>query len=246
MTGKLGRVFSVDLAYKSFNRFGFCVLDFWTDSGCGAEFLLHTQLGLSDPPDPVKFASVLYKYCCTSGIQVLLLDGPQGWKDPNDKVGCARKCERMLNTPFKVGFFGEARPGNSIGFVRFSIDVFATLGQLGANLVQDEIVEPTSGSLLAVETFPTSAWRKLELRPLKGKARSNNSDLRMALQALRDKWDIGPTPRDPSHDELQALVSGLAGFGILAEDAGRYIAEGAAPKKSRDGYVEGLIVNPRI
>ena len=52
--------------------------------------------------------------------------------------------------------------------------------------------------------------------------------------------------RLPSHDELQALVAGLAGVAIVAGNPNGYIAEGAPPRKVAGAIVEGLIVNPRI
>jgi hypothetical protein len=50
----------------------------------------------------------------------------------------------------------------------------------------------------------------------------------------------------PTHDELCALVAGLAGVAILAGDTNGYVAEGAPPKVIGGVRVEGFIVNPRL
>jgi hypothetical protein len=50
-------------------------------------------------------------------------------------------------------------------------------------------------------------------------------------------------PRDPGHDELQALVAGLAGPAIAARDPSRVRLSGVAPCLTDGFWREGFIVN---
>jgi hypothetical protein len=52
--------------------------------------------------------------------------------------------------------------------------------------------------------------------------------------------------RIPTHDELQALVAGMAGVSILAGKPARYCVQGSPPREVNGVIVEGFIVNPCI
>ncbi len=52
--------------------------------------------------------------------------------------------------------------------------------------------------------------------------------------------------RNPNHDEIQALVSGLGGIAFLKNKQKGFIAVGAAPILVDNVWREGFIVNPRL
>jgi hypothetical protein len=58
----------------------------------------------------------------------------------------------------------------------FSIELFDALGAQGFSRV-DSSNDLVSGRKLAIESFPTSAWRSLGLKPLPGKSRTSDSQL---------------------------------------------------------------------
>jgi hypothetical protein len=60
-----------------------------------------------------NLASALYDFCRRENVSILLLDGPQGWKSPQAGIPDMRICERVLNTPGKVGEIGESEEPRS-------------------------------------------------------------------------------------------------------------------------------------
>jgi hypothetical protein len=80
---------------------------------------------------------------------------------------------------------------------------------------------------------------------LPAKSRSREEDLTTRLDGLQERfplWLTGP----PNHDELQALVSGLAGVGLLGSALVRVASAGVAPYMKDGVWREGLIVNPVV
>jgi hypothetical protein len=131
-----------------------------------------------DPLDALGFAKLVSDFCYKEGVKVLLIDGPQAWKDPDSELLHCRACERELATPAKTGTQGVAKPHTWIRFVEFSIDVFDYLvKECGAHLAESHrLIAPQSG-FLALESFPTSAWRSLQLKPLPGKRKCKLSGI---------------------------------------------------------------------
>jgi hypothetical protein len=114
--------------------------------------------GLTGAPDPELLAEFLVNLCEELGASVLTLDGPQGWKDPDNGLEHSRICERALHTPAKTGIPGIVKPGNYLPFVAFSIAVFDALGERGWPRYDGNLGE---NGRVAVESFPMSAWRSL-------------------------------------------------------------------------------------
>ncbi len=69
---------------------------------------------------------------------------------------------------------------------------------------------PNTGARTLFESFLTSAWRSLGPRSLPAKRKTKPKDLKDRLARL---LELAPSAldADPTHDELQVLVSGLAG-----------------------------------
>jgi Protein of unknown function (DUF429) len=226
---------------RSYRRFGFCVLAGTRDHS-RAIFPPPSEFGLAGRPGPADVVSGILRYCEKNQINVVLLDGPQGWKDPDSELLHWRRCENELFTPAKTGVAGSVKPWPALGYVQFCIDVFSGLAERNAELVQGSPIE-IPRFLLAIETFPTSAWRSLGLRPLPSRYKTERSEIEGRTGELRGKFGIA-TEVTPSHDELQALVAALAGLSILEGNSSGYCLAGSPPVYKNGILCEGFIVNP--
>jgi hypothetical protein len=244
----MGQVLSIDLACNRSKDFGVCLIEEKQGRAGKVRFVdPDLELGLPKCPklEPARCAEAIWSFCEKQTINVLLLDGPQGWKDPSSKLPFSRQCEKLWKAPGKMGLCGQAKPRSFATFGRFSIDLFARLTQRGAQLVAEPCVAVPSGQILVVESFPTSAWRELRILPLPAKRRKvGDEERKIRLQILESLFGFR-APRLPNHDELQALVAGLAGIAILAGDPSGYLALGEPARQVDNVNVEGFIVNPR-
>jgi hypothetical protein len=237
------KILSIDLAHTTVRNIGVCLLEEKQGRVASSIFLKPSELGLADPPDPTMLGGAIFKFCLDERIPLLLLDGPQGWKDPDNGLVHSRVCERILNTPAKTGTFGQVKPAAYTQFVQFSIAVFADLVLRGAILATEAIIKPVQDRLLVLESFPLSAWRKLKLIPLGAKSKSSAFECESKYHELLRHVGYSSSLY-PSHDELQAFVVGLAGIAILGRRSTGYVAEGVPPFQHEGHWVEGLIVNP--
>ena len=229
-------VISVDLAYKNYRDVGIAVLEAESKKIC-CEF---HKISLSGPPDSSQLADYLNDLCRECGANALLIDGPHAWKSPDNGLEHARLCERALNTPAKTGLPEVVKPANYGPFVRFSIDVFGALQKRGWTFYAGL---PNSGERTLFESFPLSAWRSLGIRGLPAKSKHKPDDLKDRLARLLELAPIS-CDAEPTHDELQALVSGLAGVAYEHDFTPGFAAAGVSPSLL-EGYLrEGFIVNP--
>jgi hypothetical protein len=234
------RVVSADLAYRTYRDTGIAVLES-SEAAIDCAFVDAASTGLSGEPLPDLLADFLANLCTEVGATVLLLDGPQAWKDPGNGLEHARLCERMLHTPAKTGIPGVVKPGNYLPFVAFAIAVFNALEARGWPRYAGKSC--LDGQLVAVESFPMSAWRHLGIPILPAKARSRPDDLTSRVQALRARLPLH-LASTPNHDELQALVAGLAGVGLIGSSWIGAYSSGVAPYELEGVWREGFIVNP--
>jgi hypothetical protein len=234
-------VVSVDLAYKRFSDIGFCVL---ADKGPAIDVTFPDVVAIASGgnPTPDRVADRCLDLCEKFGARLLLLDGPQGWKDPeNGIVGC-RSCERALNTPAKTGLPGNVKPGAYLAFVQFSIEVFDVLAARGWNRLATEQVSDQARQV-AIESFPLSAWRKLALPGLRAKAKCRSTEVEEAFRRLNGLFPLS-VDRAPNHDELQALVAGLGGIALERGVRTGYTVAGVPPFVMDGQWREGFIANP--
>lgn len=173
---------------------------------------------------------------------LVLLDGPQGWKDPLNGVAHSRICERVLNTPGKTGLTGNVKPANYFPFIEFSVQVFDAFQARGWQRFDPASWRP--GQPTVIESFPLAAWRSLGLPCLPAKKKTRDTDIRRHLESLVGAGLVAADGPMPTHDQLQALVAGLGGLGISASAAHRYHAVGAPPFNFDGTWREGYIVNP--
>ncbi|MGP0088750.1 MAG: hypothetical protein ACLPKB_02135 [Xanthobacteraceae bacterium] len=234
-------VVSIDLAYRDYRDFGIAILD---DGSSGATFELLSSTKLSNrAPTPEHVADFIIELCNGVGASLVLLDGPQGWKDPSNGLTHSRRCERTLNTPAKTGLPGNVKPANYFAFVDFAVRVFDALH------VRDwKRFDPATwcpGHPAVVESFPLSAWRALRLQALPAKSKARDVHIRRHFELLIGGGLITGNGLTPTHDELQALVAGLGGLGLIASDPHRHEVVGTAPFDLDGAWREGYIINPK-
>ena len=233
------RVVSADLAYRTYRDTGIAVLEIAADR-IDCSFVDAVDAGLTGSPAPEVLAQFLAGLCEELDATILLLDGPQAWKDPDNGLEHSRLCERQLHTPAKTGVPGVVKPGNYLPFVAFAIAVFDALAERG----WPRYVAPmTPGTRAAVESFPMSAWKSLGIPMLPAKARSRPDDLTARLTSLHSLVPLRLASA-PNHDELQALVAGLAGVGLGGSSTMATASAGVAPYEKEGVWREGFIVNP--
>lgn len=204
-----------------------------------AQFIEPARLSLNGSPNATALAECLARLADDAGATLILLDGPQAWKDPASTDKHMRACERSTRTPGRTGLPGEVKPASWTRMARFSVAVFDVLEDLG----WPRFELGWNGDKRAIESFPTQAWRTLGLSPLPGKARrdTNVSDW---SKRLRERTGLR-SERRPSHDELQAAVAGLAGLQLLASGDQDCELAGTAPFLFDGHWREGFIVSPR-
>lgn len=230
-------VLSADLAYRDYRDIGVAVLH-------GDPDRVEVQFQLLEgggTPTPKGVVNALLHLAEKVRAEVMLLDGPQGWRDPNGPYPNSRTCERILNTPAKTGLPGQVKPANYLPFVSFCIEVFDELARQGWPRFAGDLSQVQH---CAVESFPLSAWRALGIPILPAKAKARQEDLESRTRLLVDRFRLSLN-RAPNHDELQALVSGLAGLPLLREESAALKIDGIAPFELEGAIREGFIVNPR-
>jgi hypothetical protein len=203
-----------------------------------------SALGLADRLAPAtSVANQILDFCGKQDIRLLLLDGPQGWKDPASELKHCRVCEKTLNTSAKTGTLDSVKPLNWKPFVRFSIAVFSELVKRGVSLAEKPIIEASPPGILALESFPYSAWRAVGLQSLPSKRKCRIEHLIDRTERLKASYNL-TFDLPITHDQLQAAVASLAGVAILRGDPSGYKAHGQPPTLKDGVILEGYIVNP--
>ena len=234
------RIVSADLAYRTYRDTGIAVLDMSEDS-IECVFVDSAAAGLKGEPSPQVLAEFLVQLSSELGASLLVLDGPQAWKDPNNGLQHSRLCERALGTPAKTGVPGVVKPGNYLPFVAFSIAVFDALAERGWPRYAGETLG--GDQTVAVESFPMSAWKSMGFAILPAKAKCPPTEVIGRHRALCGRLPLR-LASEPNHDELQALIAGLGGAGLLGSPLLRADCIGVAPYRLDEVWREGFIVNP--
>ncbi|MGH8008994.1 MAG: DUF429 domain-containing protein [Candidatus Binatia bacterium] len=236
-------ILSVDLASNRYRDIGVALLALRDDSVV-VEFIEPTTAGLRDRPNVDVLAPWLMELAARYNVEMIFIDGPQGWKEPFNGLEHSRRCERELATPEKTGLPGVVKPQSWTRMAAFSIDLFNALAEYGYPRLA-HANDLLAGRKVAIESFPTSAWRTLSLAPLPGKARTSATRLTSGLTALAGLVPLSLS-RPPSHDELQALIAGLAGLPWLGHSKFVNRLFGSRPTRLEGTWREGFIMNPVI
>lgn len=238
-------VLSVDLAMSRWIDLGIVVLE-RKDAAApvACEILMWNERG---EVNAEVLAERLHLLCEERKIRVAMLDGPQAWKSGTNGLQHARVSERALNTAAKTGLPGLVKPVTYRRFAEFCVDVYDGMCRRGWRRLTAADRPGMGGQRVLVESYPYAAWKQLGLKPLPAKRRARVSDLAEAYGALNA---VAPftTSRPPNHDQLQAIVGGLAGLELEARDAdavpGAMRIVGRAPRREDGQWREGYIVLP--
>jgi len=234
-------ILSVDLASRRYQDIGIAVIE-CVDGNVYAWFVKPHHALLKAPPSVDVLAGFLSDIAQKARSSAIFIDGPQGWKHPENGLEHARICERRLFTPGKTGLPGAVKPASWTYMAEFSIQLFDALDCAGHPRLMDPS-ELCGTKRVAIESFPTSAWRSLGQKPLVAKSRASIAHVEDRLRALRKFIPIS-LDEEPSHDELQALIAGLAGLPLLGSTAVGYSLTGTTPVQLEGTWREGFIVNP--
>lgn len=241
-------VLSVDLASRRWPDLGIAVLE---RVPAGPRTLVHCELifwnGLDlEPPGtitPQLLAGRLNHLALSRGIRMLLLDGPQAWKSRQNGLEHSRSSERQLNTSAKTGLPGMVKPATYRNFAEFCVDVYAELCLRGWRRLDTHDRPNQTEERVLVESYPYAAWRSLGIKPLPAKRRARVSDLAEAYAALQRVIPF-TVNQPPNHDQLQAIVGGMAGLALEARETEGTRIVGVPPRREDGQWREGFIVLP--
>jgi hypothetical protein len=201
----------------------------------------------SGPVEAETLAGRLNHLCGVRGIRVLMLDGPQAWKSSHNGLEHSRVSERQLNTAGKTGLPGMVKPHTYRPFAEFCLDVYEALTRRGWRRLetreQPASLQDQGQERVLVESNPHAAWKSLGLKPLPSKRRARVSDLAESFGALRTLIPF-TVNRPPNHDQLQAIVGGLAGLALEARNTAGALIVGNPPRREEGHWREGFIVLP--
>jgi Protein of unknown function (DUF429) len=194
---------------------------------------------LGPVPEVESLADFLVALCATHDARMLLIDGPQAWKDEANGLPCQRLCEKELATQAKTGPPGRVKPATQASFARLSVALFDRLGTRG--FARFDQARPADR--LALEIWPTACWRAFGVKALPGKRSASDDDVARRAALLVERFCLS-FRQDPNHDELQAAVAGLAGIALEGHPALAWRAHGSAPFQLGGAWREGVIVVP--
>jgi Protein of unknown function (DUF429) len=235
-------VLSIDLAHMSYADVGAAILQ---ESADGESKCNLFDIALTGKPQPEDLADYLHNICSEKRIRVLLIDGPQAWMSTESGLNDKRHCEKQLNTPAKTGLPYVVKPRPYTAFVKFSVDLHDRLASLGWERLSNYREEPGPMSRLLVETFPRHAWKALGIQPLPSKRRCKTERLVSAVAQLKELFPLRVS-QTPNHDQLQALVAGIAGLAIEKGQWDLCEIAGVAPTLEEGVWREGFIVSRSV
>lgn len=230
-------VLSIDLASRRYRDNGIALLHgSWGDVRC--ELVSPESLGLSGEPVAERFAEAVHRLAVTVDARLILLDGPQGWRADDSALVHQRHCERLTHAPGKTGLPGIVKPATWTRMALFSIAMFDALSARG----WPRCTDAWAGERVAIESFPTQAWRSLGTPAMPGRA--NTPSLEPWRQRLLE-LGVHALQATASHDDIQATVAGLAGVQMLDGGLARVELAGCNPIHQGEHWREGWIISPR-
>ncbi len=237
--GTIPAALSIDLALASYAAIGVACV---RASASGALHAHVVRVPLSGRPDVGALAAWINETALRLDAGCLGIDGPLGWRGPEtDSVHC-RLSERAVRAPGKTGLPPDGvKPRTYQAFTQLSIALFEQLTRAGWKLPSgpQSIVDER----MITETFPTAAWRSLGLVPLPGKSRSRPADVTKGASRLTAACGIHIDGLE-THDDLQAVVGGIAPAWWMAGLTDRIEFAGAPPFRFEGSWREGHIILP--
>ena len=232
-------VLSIDLALASYAGVGAACVAAHADGSLDARVL---RVPLSGRPDAAVLAEWITRTADQLGAGCVAIDGPLGWRAPHTDSVHARLSERAVRAPGKTGLPPDGvKPRTYLAFTQLSIALFELLTVAGWRLPADRLA--AAAPRMVTETFPTAAWRGLGLTPLPGKSRSTAEDVTDGVTRLVEACAIRVDGVE-THDDLQAVVGGIAPAWWMAGLTDRVAFAGAPPFRLEGSWREGFILVP--
>lgn len=253
-----GVALSVDLACADARDIGVALVTYESDGVLESLHACSFDVPQRGRPTVEPLAEWLRALADEHGATCLCIDGPLGWKGPHtDSLHC-RLSERAVRAPGKTGLPPDGvKPRTYLAFTTFSIALFAALRAPRVETPRVETprawalpgeLDAPSGAGTITESFPTAAWRALGLAPLIAKGRASDHDVQDGVQRLEAHpglhWRGLHGLR--THDQLQAVVGGIAGAWWAAGQRSRVQLAGAAPFLLDGSWREGYIMIPAV
>lgn len=244
MPGISHTVLSIDLALTSYRDVGVAVVRSTADGTIHARAI---EVPLEGRPSVAALVEWIASMCRIESVTCIAIDGPSAWRAPDPRSTStsphARAAEAVLHTPGKTGLPPNGvKPSTYLGFTQLSVELFAMLADRGWTFPHELGAVPPR---LLVETFPTAAWRGLHLAPLPGKAkaRRDTGTVPRWLERLLQRVPLHVADVS-THDQLQAVVGGIAPAWWMAGLASRVALRGAPAFWSESHWYEGFIIVP--
>ena len=230
---------SIDLALTSYASIGAACV---RASASGALHAHVVRVPLPGRPDVGTLAGWIHETAERLGAGCIAIDGPLGWRGPDTESAHCRLSERAVRAPGKTGLPPDGvKPRTYQAFTQLSIALFEQLTRAGWKLPSGP--QSIVASRMIAETFPTAAWRSLGLVPLPGKSRSRPADITSGVSRLMGACEIHIEGLE-THDDLQAVVGGIAPAWWMAGLTDRVAFAGVAPFRLDGSWREGFIVLP--
>lgn len=234
---------SVDLAYVDYRDIGVALVTYEGDGRGDALSARAFDVPLIGRPSVQALASWLREMVEAHDVRCVCIDGPLGWRSPDTDSPHCRLSERAVRAPGKTGLPPDGvKPRTYLGFTTFSIALFEAL--LGAaDWALPGAPQATPQARVVTESFPTAGWRALGLSPLMAKGRASVADVQEAGARLQARTGI-TLEQVRTHDQLQAVMGGIAGAWWAAGLTDRVQLAGAPPFRLDGSWREGYIMVP--
>jgi hypothetical protein len=238
-----GVALSVDLAYMDYRDIGVALVSCAGDGPEGSLSARAFDVPLRGRPSVAALSSWLREMVEEHDVRCLCIDGPLGWRSPDTDSPHCRLSERAVRAPGKTGLPPDGvKPRTYLGFTTFSIALFeAFTGSTEWALPGDPAA--ALDARVVTESFPTAGWRALGLSPLMAKGRASVADVQDAGVRLQARTGIA-LEQVCTHDQLQAVVGGIAGAWWAAGRTERVQLAGAPPFRLDGSWREGYIMIP--
>ncbi len=232
-------IISVNVANEQYSDVGVVALR-TANSSVGVVPIELASIGLDGTPQVADLGSFLVALAAELDAEFILVDGPQGWKAPDDGLGHSRRCEHMLGTPCRTGLPGVAEPAECREFAEFCIALFDELGTLMFPRLSTTGDWPTH---VAVESFPRAAWHSLGIPALPAKQKAAAEEKANRLEALQGCFPLD-LRGDLSYSQLQATAAGMAGVALEHRNLAGLAFAGVEPLLVEGTWREGYILSP--
>jgi hypothetical protein len=209
-------VVSVDLTCRNWSDLGVVCLEH-RGPHIHCELVNWTDESGTFPPPVVELALRLNTLCAERAAGVLMLDGPQAWKEEAGSF-------EPLAGPSRPASASSNQPIPYERFVGYCLALYDALGRLGWRRMAAMDRSPNPGETLKpgatrktlVESYPQAAWKSLGIQPLPARRLCRVSDLAETYAALTAVLPLS-TNRPPNHSQLQAIAGGLPGLAIASD-----------------------------